>query len=147
MAERNNFLIGYGERLASDLAAPLGGAPKKHPYTFGEARKRLTPKVKAAVKELNELPAAVCPNDETVALLTLHPAYIAKSYYPAELLKNYGLETVGSHSRHVSPEKWAKKKAPESAVASELYVANVRASGISRPRSVNSARLPRWQKT
>ena len=35
MAERNNFLIGYGERLASDLAAPLGGAPKKHPYTFG----------------------------------------------------------------------------------------------------------------
>jgi hypothetical protein len=126
MAERNNFLIGYGERLASDLAAPLGGAPKKHPYTFGEARTRLTPKVRAAVKELNELPNVVCPNDETVALVTLHPSYMAKSYYPAELLKSYGLEAVGSHSRHMSPEKWAKKKAPESAVASELYVAGKR---------------------
>lgn len=126
MAERNNFLIGYGERLASDLAAPLGGAPKKHPYTFGEARTRLTPKVRAAVKELNELPNVVCPNDETVALVTLHPSYMAKSYYPAELLKSYGLEAVGSHSRQMSPEKWAKKIAPESAVASELYVAGKR---------------------
>src|SRR5437879_4639138 len=126
MAERNNFLIGYGERLASDLAAPLGGAPKRHPYTFGEARTRLTPKVRAAVKELNELPNVVCPNDETVALVTLHPSYMAKSYYPAELLKSYGLEAVGSHSRQMSPEKWAKKKAPESAVASELYVAGKR---------------------
>jgi len=25
MAEHSNFLIGYGERLASDMAAPLGG--------------------------------------------------------------------------------------------------------------------------
>ena len=31
MAERSNFLIGYGERLASDLAAPVGGAPKTTP--------------------------------------------------------------------------------------------------------------------
>jgi Subtilase family len=126
VAERNNFLIGYGERLASDLAAPLGGAPKKHPYTFGEARRRLTPKIKAAVTELSELPAVVCPNDETVALVTLHPSYMAKSYYPAELLKTYGLDTIGSHSRTVSPEKWAKKKPPESAVTSELYVAGKR---------------------
>ena len=43
MAKRSNYLIGYGERLASDMAAPLGGAPKKHPYTFSEAHKRLAP--------------------------------------------------------------------------------------------------------
>ena len=54
MAEHGNFLIGYGERLASDMAAPLGGAPKQHPYTFAESRKRLTPKVKATVRELRE---------------------------------------------------------------------------------------------
>jgi hypothetical protein len=46
MAESNNFLIGYGERLASDMAAPVAGAPKKHPYTFAEARQRLAPKVR-----------------------------------------------------------------------------------------------------
>ncbi|WP_198030177.1 hypothetical protein [Bradyrhizobium sp. Tv2a-2] len=38
MVQRSNFLIGYGERLASDMAAPIAGAAKKHPYSFAEAR-------------------------------------------------------------------------------------------------------------
>lgn len=126
MDERSNYLIGYGERLASDLAAPVGGAPKKHPYSFAEARKRLAPKVKAAIKELASLPPELCPKDQAVALVTLHPTYLAKTYYPAELLKSYRLETVGSRSREVSPEKWTMKKPPESAVTSELYIAGTR---------------------
>jgi hypothetical protein len=126
MANRTNFIIGYGERLASDLAAPVAGGPKAHPYTFAEARKRLAPKVKAAVQQIAELPMEVCPNDETVALVTLHPTYLAKSYYPAELLKAYALETVGSRPREVSPDKWARKKPPASAVTSELFVAGTR---------------------
>lgn len=126
MAERSNFLIGYGERLASDLAPPVGGAPKTHPYSFAEARTRLTPKVKATADVLAGLPADVCPGDQTVALVTLHPTYLAKTYYPAELLKTYGLETVGSRSREVSPDKWTKKKPPTSAVTSELFVAGTR---------------------
>jgi hypothetical protein len=126
MAERGNFLIGYGERLASDIAAPLGGAPKQHPYTFAESRRRLTPKVKAAVRELEGLPRELCPGNQTVALVTLHPTYLAKSYYPAELLRAYGLETIGSRAREVAPEKWTKKKPPASAVTSELFVAGTR---------------------
>ena len=110
MAERSNFLIGYGERLASDMAAPLGGAPKKHPYTFTEARRRLAPKVKDTAKALDELPDEVCPRDQAVALVTLHPTYLAKSYYPAELLHTYGLETIGSRAREVTPKKWTKKR-------------------------------------
>lgn len=127
MAERNNFLIGYGERLASDLAAPLGGAPKKHPYTLADAKQRLAPRAKAVAKKLDALPMEVCPRDQTVALLTLHPTYIAKSYYPSELLNAYGLDAVGSRSRAVSPEKWTKKAPPETAVTSELFVAGARA--------------------
>lgn len=126
MPDRTNFLIGYGERLASDIAAPVGGAPKTHPYSFGEARKRLTPKVKAAATELASLPQVVCPGDQTVALVTLHPTYLAKTYYPADLLKTYGLDTIGSQAREVSPEKWTKKKPPMSAVTSELFVAGSR---------------------
>jgi hypothetical protein len=138
MAERSNFLIGYGERLASDMAAPVAGAPKKHPYSFTEARQYLSPKVKATAKTLDALPDEVCPKDQTVALVTLHPTYLAKSYYPAELLKTYGLETIGSRAREVSPRKWTKKKPPESAVTSELFVAGTRrhfrdlAAGIDR---------------
>ncbi len=126
MAEHGNFLIGYGERLASDMAAPLGGAPKQHPYSFADAQKRLAPRVKTAVRELENLPREVCPKNHTVALVTLHPTYLAKSYYPAELLKAYGLETVGSRSREISPEKWTKKKPPSSALTSELFVAGSR---------------------
>jgi hypothetical protein len=126
MAERSNFLIGYGERLASDLPNLASGGPKKHPYTFAEARKLLTPKVKTTVIELASLPREVCPRDQTIALVTLHPTYLAKTYYPAALLHTYRLETVGSRSREVSPNKWTKKKPPASAVTSELFVAGTR---------------------
>jgi hypothetical protein len=126
MPERTNFLIGYGERLASEIAAPIGGAPKKHPYSFNEARRRLTPRVQAAATELANLPPLVCPDDQTVALVTLHPTYLAKSYYPADLLRSYGLETVGSRAREVSPERWTRKKPPASAITSELFIAGAR---------------------
>ena len=138
MADRSNFLIGYGERLASDMAAPVAGAAKKHPYSFTEAREYLAPKVKDAARTLDALPDQLCPKDQTVALVTLHPSYLAKSYYPAELLKAYGLETVGSRAREVFPRKWTKKKPPKSAVTSELFVAGSRrhfrdlAAGIGR---------------
>ena len=143
MAERTNFLIAYGERLATDLAAPTGGVPKKHPYSFGEARRRLSPKVKSAAKEMSTLENEVCPGDQAVALVTLHPTYLAKTYYPADLLKTYGLDTVGSRAREVSPEKWTRKKPPESAVTSELFVAGPRrrfqqlASDIDRLQETN----------
>ncbi len=126
MAERSNLLIGYGERLSSDLAAPVAGAAKRHPYNFAEARRRLTPKIAETAEELDELPAEVCPRDQAVALITLHPSYLAKSYYPGDLLRTYRLETVGSRPREVSPQKWTKKKPPESAVTSELFVAGGR---------------------
>jgi hypothetical protein len=126
MAERKNILIGYGERLNSDLASPAAGAPKAHPYSFTEARKRLTPKVKAAALEIADLSPEVCPRDQTVALITLHPTYLAKSYYPGELLQSYKLEAVGSRAREVSPEKWTRKNPPDTAVTSELFVAGHR---------------------
>jgi len=81
MPERTNFLIGYGERLASAIPTPLGGAPKKHPYSFGEARTRLSPKVKSVARELATLADEVCPGGQSVALMTLHPTYLAKTYY------------------------------------------------------------------
>lgn len=127
MRERNNIIIGYGERLASDIAAPLAGGPKLHPYTLKEARARLAPRVKATARALGRLPDEVCPRDQAVALVTLHPTYLAKTYYPSDLLKKYSLEAIGSQPRELSPGKWARKKPPESAVTSELFVAGARA--------------------
>ena len=126
MADRVNFLIGYGERLASEIAAPVAGAPKRHPYTLFEARERLAPMVIETAHELDELPDVVCPADHDVALVTLHPSYLAKSYYPGNLLRAFQLETIGSRSREVVPKKWTKAKPPEAAVTSELFVAGLR---------------------
>ena len=127
MADRTHLLIGYGERLTSKLAAPTAGGPKNHPYTVAEACRRLAPRMKAAVKELTELPKELCPKDQTVALVTLHPTYLAKTYYPAELLRTYDLDTIGSRPREYAPTKWARKKPPASAITSELFVAGTRA--------------------
>ncbi len=124
--ERKNFLIGYGERLTTDIPNPPGGRPKKHAYSFREARTRLSPMIKAAAKEIDSFPESICPGGQTVALVTLHPSYLAKSYYPAALLKAYGLDAVGSRTQEVTPEKWARKNAPESAITSELFVAGPR---------------------
>ena len=126
MPERTNFLIGYGERLTSEVQLAPSGGPKNHPYTFGKARQRLTPKIQSTASTIASLPETVCPGDRSVALVTLHPTYLAKSYYPASLLRAYGLDTIGSRSREVRPEAWNRRRHPETALTSELYVAGPR---------------------
>src|SRR6478735_2370566 len=93
-----NFLIGYGERLVDRISPPKGGGPKTPPYPFAEARARLIPMVQATAEELTALPDLACPNGQAVAVLTLHPQYLAKSFFPAALLQSAGLEAIGSRS-------------------------------------------------
>ena len=42
---KQNFLLGKGERLTSDIVVKSGGGQKEAPYTFGEAQGRLTPMI------------------------------------------------------------------------------------------------------
>ena len=115
MADRPNFLLGFGERLTEKIDPPRKPTTKKHPYRFEEARERLAPRIQRAVAEIEELPPAACPHDESVAAITLHPAYLAKTSFPSGLLRNVGLEPLGSRSRQVVPDKGAKlpKKKPD----------------------------------
>ena len=48
---KQNFLLGKGERLTTDIVIPSGGGPKEAPYTFEEARGRLTPMVADAGRD------------------------------------------------------------------------------------------------
>ena len=112
---KQNFLLGRGERLTEDVTVRSGGGPKQAPYTFSEARTRLTPMLGQAVKEVDALPADACPRDQVVLSLTLNPEYIAKSYFPAELLRDVGVEVVGSRPKKVKPEKRSvRRRAPSS---------------------------------
>lgn len=137
MAKVTNYLLGFGERLTENIAPVKRPVKKVDPYEFGEARARLAPRINTAVHEINRLPKLACPNDECVAALTLHPAYIAKSFFPGGLLRAVGLQPVGSKPRQVIPEKGAKKltsahkrRRAESipSATAELFVAGTRAA-------------------
>lgn len=110
MAEARNYLFGYGERLREPLEPPRRPMDKFHPYTVSEARKRLTPRIQQAATAIDELPDTACPRDEAVAAVTLHPSYLAKTFFPSDLLRQLHLEPVGSRPRRIRPEKGTKKQ-------------------------------------
>ncbi len=150
MATTPNFLLGYGERLTQPISHRPGGARQTPPYSVSESVDRLMPMIRAAVRELDELPDAACPRGEAVAVVTLHPQYIAKSYDPSALLRAVGLETVGSRPVKIKPEKLKpvkstpekpkKERRPEISESTDLFVAGPR----ERFREW-AARLPEWR--
>lgn len=62
---------------------------------------------------LDQLPAKACPQDESVAIITLHPQYVAKTSFPDAALRSAGLEPIGSRATEVKPERWNQSKAKE----------------------------------
>ena len=125
---KRNFLLGKGERLVEDVAVVPGGGPKHHPYTFSEAKARIMPMLTRVVRGIDELPDAACPDDQAVATVTLNPEYIAKSYFPNVLLRELGLEPVGSKPRRITPEKRSKERPPKESITTELFVMGPRSA-------------------
>jgi Subtilisin-like serine proteases len=74
------------------------------------------------VEDIERMPNDACPDDLVVAAMILNPEYIAKSYYPKELLRSVGLDVVGSRSRTITPEKRSKGREPTQTVTTELFV-------------------------
>ncbi len=136
---QQNFLLGKGERLTTDIVVKSGGGPKEEPYTIAEARDRLAPMVAGAAAAIDGLPGLACPKDEAVISLTLNPEYIAKSYYPENLLQNVGIEVVGSRPRLIVPEKRSRDRDPEAAFTTELFARGKRSSIRNWSRD-----LPSW---
>lgn len=118
----DNFLLGYGERLTSPIAPPPSMMDKRSPYTFNEAVARLTPNMTATATKLAGLPDAARPSGKTVAAVTLHPSYTAKSYYPRSLFDELGVEAIGSKETKIKPEKWTRKGEPETVRSTTIFV-------------------------
>lgn len=123
MAKQPNFLLGNGHRLTSPVQVGRMGDSREPPYSFGEARDRLANQFKSAAASFAELPPLACPDGYAVGVITLHPEYTAKSYFPANLLREARMEAIGSRPARVTPDKWKKKKAPEESPTTELFVA------------------------
>lgn len=108
------YLIGQGEALSEEIArAPRGSGDKSHPYSFSEARRRLAGKWKETGATLRGLPDLACPGGDAAIELTLHPSYLAKSYYPGFLIRELGLLHLGSRATHIVPDKVVSSRAEE----------------------------------
>jgi hypothetical protein len=141
MPEAKNYLLGYGERLTAAIDPPQRRPAKTDVYTFGEAQARLAPRIRGMATEVMGLPAAACPHNESVAAVTIHPSYLAKSYFPRGLFETIGLKAVGSRPLQILPEKGAKKapksRTPTPSPAAEIFVMGRRRNFQEWARSVS----------
>jgi hypothetical protein len=123
---QTNFLIGRGELLTYDIKGPKRGGEKAEVYSFSFAKARLKPQMNATSHALDNLPEEACPRDFAVARLILNPGYIAKSYFPIALLRTVGLESIGSRTVKILPERWTKQGEPRECTTTELFIAGKR---------------------
>ncbi len=138
------YLIGQGEKLSEEIGrAPRGMGEKSNPYSFSTARKRLTSEFEAVAEDIDELPELAQPGGDAVIEITLHPSYLAKTYYPKSLIDDLGLYHLGSRAIHIAPEKVVGKRAEASGLlqpAPVLYLAGHARMIVEFSRSVTS-----WQ--
>ena len=128
MAERRNYILGKGELLARNEKVKLGFGEGEDPYSFTEQRRYIAPLAATASQQIDALPRSACPNDEAVAVLTLHPKYLSKSAYPNDLLSLAGFRVIGSKAVSITPRKSHLKEEPKLSLSSEMYLAGSRAS-------------------
>lgn len=137
------YLIGQGEKLSEEIARPPRGmGDKAHPYSFSEARRRLAPQWQSTSANLKALPVLACPDGEAAIELTLHPSYLAKSYYPGNLLRELKLTHLGSRAAHIVPEKVLSSRAEERGVAQPAPVLFL--SGAVDQLSAFGAAVDQW---
>ena len=138
------FLIGQGERLSVEISRPPRGMGEKaHPYEFEEARRRLAGQWRAAAGELTELPALARPDGQAVIEVTLHPSYLAKSYYPSALMRELDLRHLGSRAVHIVPDKIVSSRAIEQGKAQPAPVLYLGGDGARLAQFANG--LENWR--
>lgn len=119
MAEKQrNVLISNGKELIGQLSWPLGGGPKWLPYSIKDAREVLHPQIIAVQKFAEAIPERFAPRREVTAKIVLHPVFLAKSYFPANLLRDVGLTILGSRPIKISPRKKRNDTDPPAETAS-----------------------------
>lgn len=127
-----NLLLGGGERIAGRAAIVRGGGPKKRPYTLAEVQSRLLARVHDIAVALRNTPAGAKPRGEGVFEMTLHPSFLARSYYPAKLLAATGLRDVGSKERTITPRKASEGRLEGKPHATASILVAGREDGINR---------------
>lgn len=143
-----NMLLGYGETLTGEVKVKKGNGPKNKPYTYEENAPVIMRELQGVLKSMDALPDAVMPNGEAVAKITLHPAFLAKSYFPVLLFKKFSLHSVGSKSVKVKPRKVVEGRGkPKDEFSSAcIYVSGKVKGFLALYNALNSDRLNKGEK-
>ncbi|PZP29166.1 MAG: hypothetical protein DI594_17760 [Shewanella oneidensis] len=139
--KKKNVLIANGHELIGQLSWPSGGGPKWLPYTINDVRQVLHNQIQSIVTTANSTPPIFAPRGEVIAKVILHPAFLAKSYFPAGVLRDAGLSIVGSCPVKIIPRK-TRDDEPKTQETASIFVsgtANDFAAMDTRLLSLNTA--------
>lgn len=142
-----NLLLGNGNVLTSTEPLPKGRDGKKLPYTLAEVREKINPELDAVIRKFSTLNELAKPRGESVFNLTLHPAFLGKSYFPEDILRVSGLRDVGSRQLIITPRKAARKCDENKAlVTAQLFVSGSEASVDKFKNILNDNSAPKYLK-
>ncbi|ARJ98336.1 peptidase S8 and S53, subtilisin, kexin, sedolisin [Escherichia coli] len=134
---KTNFLIGRGELLTNDIPGPKRAPGKAEVYSLYESKQRLLPQIAYTIESFAKLPSRACPDDYAVAKVTINPSYIARSFFPAKMLKSTGLTSIGSRTVRVTPQSWKRKVAVSEVTTTQMFIAGKRESFEELPHWVS----------
>lgn len=118
-----NLLIGRGERLIVDGEWKGGGGGKPEPYSLGQQQTALHPALTWLAERARAAKPQLAPRGEIAAKITLHPEFLAKTYFPSSLLRECGFRLLGSRETILEPRAMVRGKPVEPRVTATLIVA------------------------
>lgn len=103
--KKRNVLIANGHELIGQLSWPKGGGKKWLPYSIFDVRDILHRQLDDVTTFAETIAPKFSPRGEVTAKVILHPAFLAKSYFPANILRDSGLIILGSRPVKITPRK------------------------------------------
>ncbi|ORT71035.1 hypothetical protein BTA49_10855 [Pseudomonas mosselii] len=125
--KQRNLLIANGHELIGQLSWPRGGGKKWVPYTVSDAREALHQQILSIVDFAKGTPELFAPRREVTAKVVLHPAFLAKSYFPSTILRDSGLSILGSRPVVVTP-RVGRSDTPKSLETASIFVSGTAGS-------------------
>ena len=146
--KNKNLLLGYGETLTGEVKIKSGNGDKNKPYTYEENAPVIMRELQGVLRNIQALPNEVMPNGEAIAKITLHPAFLAKSYFPVLLFKKFSLKSVGSKSVKVRPRTvvGGRGKPKEESTSACIYVSGKAKGFLDLYNAMQNDRLNKGQK-
>lgn len=128
-------LLAHGEKLADKSSRQRKPSDKFHPRERDEAWSELGPQAEAIARKLRAMPEALTGR-HVVFEATLHPNYLASSWFPGELLGNHELYVVGA--RAARAPHITRRAIKEDQATKTLLLAGTRAAVQSFARTVET---------